>query len=221
MDYQGTIEQGAKIFERASAGFADAVHQRHLLQVGFVDRLIGRLVDHLKEQGIYDEALLILTSDHGASYREGSPRRTFRKENAADIVLIPLFVKVPGQESGVIRDRPVETVDILPTIASLLSIDMPFEVDGQSLIDVHLPERQSRIFIRRNLSSIELIEIEDFADVAELSLTRKVDRFGTGTDEGLYSVGGTASLLGVDVSEYVDPRGSDVKVKLSRPTGSR
>ena len=216
-DYQGTLEQGERLFERASAGFADAVHQRHLLQVGFVDQLLGRLLDRLKEQRIYDEALIIITADHGASYREGMHRRNFRKENAADIILIPLIVKVPGQESGIISDRPVETVDILPTIASVLSIDTPFGVDGQSLIDFDLPERESRTFIRRNSSRIRPTEVEDLADLAELSSKRKVDRFGTGTDKGLYSVRGTASLLGVDVSEYADPRGSDVRVRVSRP----
>ena len=216
-DYQGTLEQGERLFERASAGFADAVHQRHLLQVGFVDQLLGRLLDRLKEQRIYDEALIIITADHGASYREGMHRRNFRKENAADIILIPLIVKVPGQESGIISDRPVETVDILPTIASVLSIDTPFGVDGQSLIDFDLPEKESRTFIRRNSSRIRPTEVEDLADLAELSLKRKVDRFGTGTDEELYSVRGTASLLGVDVSEYADPRGSDVRVRVNSP----
>ena len=216
-DYQGTLEQGESLFERASAGFADAVHQRHLLQVGFVDQLLGRLLDRLKEQRIYDEALIIITADHGASYREGMHRRNFSKENAADILLIPLIVKVPGQESGIISDRPVETVDILPTIASVLSIDTPFGVDGQSLIDFDLPERESRTFIRRNSSRIRPTEVEDLADLAELSLKRKLNRFGTGTDEELYSVRGTASLLGVDVSEYADPRGSDVRVRVSSP----
>lgn len=216
-DYQQTVEQGERLFERASAGFADAVQQRHLLQVGLVDQLLGQLLDHLKERDIYDDALIVLTADHGASHREGTPRRTFTDENAADIMLIPLLVKVPGQTSGILSDRLVETVDILPTIASVLSIDTPFGVDGQSLIDFDLPERETRTLIRRNLSRIRPAEIEDFADVAALSLKRKVDRFGTGTDEGLYSVGGTASLLGVDVSEYADPRGSDVRVRVSRP----
>ena len=195
-DYQGTLEQGERLFERASAGFADAVHQRHLLQVGFVDQLLGRLLDRLKEQRIYDEALIIITADHGASYREGMHRRNFRKENAADIILIPLIVKVPGQESGIISDRPVETVDILPTIASVLSIDTPFGVDGQSLIDFDLPERESRTFIRRNSSRIRPTEVEDLADLAELSSKRKVDRFGTGTDKGLYSVAWNRELAG-------------------------
>ncbi len=216
-DYQGTFEQSERLFERASAGFADVVHQRHLLQVGFVDHLLGRLLDRLKEQGIYDEALIIITADHGASYREGMSRRTFREENSADIILIPLFVKVPGQVTGIISDRPVETIDILPTIASVLSIDMPFDVDGQSLIDFTLPERGSKTFIRRNLSRIRPIEVENLADVAERILQSKVNRFGTGTDEGLYSVGGTASLLGVNAAEYADPRRSDVRVTVGRP----
>ncbi len=213
-DYQGTLEQGARLFENASAAFADAVHQRHLLQVGFVDQLLGRLRDQLKAQEIYDEALIIITADHGASYREGRPRRGFREEDPADLLLVPLFVKVPGQESGIVSDRLVETVDILPTVASVLAIDTPVGVDGQSLIEFDLPEREKRTFIRRSQSRLRPTEVEDLTDVSALSLKRKVDRFGTGTSEGLYSVSGSAHLLGLDVGVHADGRGSDVRVRV-------
>ena len=77
-DYQGRDENGAGLFRRAGPDYADALHQRHLLQVGFVDTLIGRMVARLRELGIYDRALVIVTADHGASYREGMPRRSAR-----------------------------------------------------------------------------------------------------------------------------------------------
>ncbi len=46
-DYQGRDENGAGLFRRVGPDYADALHQRHLLQVGFVDTLIGRLVARL------------------------------------------------------------------------------------------------------------------------------------------------------------------------------
>ena len=84
-DYQGREVNGARLFEASSATFADVTHQRHLLQVGFVDSLVGKLLGRLRELGIYDEALVVVTSDHGTSYRDGVPRRVLTPDNYADV----------------------------------------------------------------------------------------------------------------------------------------
>ena len=52
-DPQGRQVGGKRLFEATDRGFVDALYQRHLLQVGFVDRLLGRLVDRLREQNVY------------------------------------------------------------------------------------------------------------------------------------------------------------------------
>ena len=111
--------------------YADALHQRHLLQVGFVDTLVGRLVARLRELGIYDRTLLIVTADHGASYREGMPRRNATERNLADIVRVPLFIKRPGQKAGAVVDGVAESVDILPTIADVWACACPFKSMGR------------------------------------------------------------------------------------------
>ena len=46
-------------------------YQRHLLQVGFTDRLLGRLIARLRETGLWDRALVVVTADHGVSFRVG------------------------------------------------------------------------------------------------------------------------------------------------------
>ena len=73
------IYRGKRLFEGMSAAYADTLHQRHLAQVGFVDRLLGDLIGRLREVGVYDEALVIITADHGASYREGRARRQLQR----------------------------------------------------------------------------------------------------------------------------------------------
>ena len=49
--------------------------QRYLLQLGFVDRLLGRLVARLKSQGMYDDTLIVVTADHGFAWQVGVPTR--------------------------------------------------------------------------------------------------------------------------------------------------
>ena len=75
-------------------------YQRHLLQVGYTDHLLGRLVSRLKREGIYDRALIVVTADHGAAYRVGEERRRLTASNVADIAAVPLLIKAPGQSDG-------------------------------------------------------------------------------------------------------------------------
>jgi hypothetical protein len=46
-----------------------------------------------------------------------------------------LFIKAPNQSAGVVSDAPIEGVDILPTLADMLDIEVPWPVDGSSVLD--------------------------------------------------------------------------------------
>ncbi|HEX6211842.1 MAG TPA: sulfatase-like hydrolase/transferase, partial [Methylomirabilota bacterium] len=121
-------------------------HQQHLLQAGVADRLVGRLVERLRAAGLYDRALVVITADHGIAFQPGQPLREFREINAAEIARVPLIVKYPAEvgTSGLVSDRRVETIDIVPTVAEVLEVALPWSADGQSLLDTTSPERQSR-----------------------------------------------------------------------------
>ncbi|MBD0291655.1 MAG: sulfatase-like hydrolase/transferase, partial [Thermoleophilia bacterium] len=72
--------------------------QRHLLQLGYTDRLLGRLLARLRRTGMYRRSLVVVTADHGISFRGGDKRREPTRTNLAELAFIPLFVKAPGQE---------------------------------------------------------------------------------------------------------------------------
>ena len=109
--------------------------QRHLLQVGYVDRLLGKFLTRLHRVGLWDKALVIVTPDHGISFRGGDLRRRPTRKNLAELAFTPLFVKLPGQQEGrVVDSRHVSTLDILPTIADVLGITIPWHVDGTSML---------------------------------------------------------------------------------------
>lgn len=116
-------------------------YQRYLLQIGMVDGLVGELIAEMKARGWYDEALLIVTADHGKSFKPGTAKRDLAVDNAGELLRVPLFVKVPGQREGGVNDRPVASIDILPTIADVLGAALPFEVAGQSMLAPSFPER--------------------------------------------------------------------------------
>jgi hypothetical protein len=96
------------------------------------------MVAELEASGLYDDALVVLTADHGASFRpDGAMRgiegQTLDAGRQSDILWVPLFIKEPGQTEGEISDANVLTIDILPTIADVLDIDLPYPVDGRSV----------------------------------------------------------------------------------------
>ncbi len=196
MDHQGRKERGMGLFWRASPAYVDAVHQRHLLQVAYVDHLVGRLVARLRALGAYDEALVVITADHGASYKEGTSRRSPRGTNLADIMLVPLFVKLPGQTHGEAIDRNVENVDLLPTIADVVGTPLPFEVDGRSLLDQNPPERTLKRIFDVGPTKVRVREVTQWEPLLQRSLARKHARFGAGDQARLYSTPGTQALLG-------------------------
>jgi hypothetical protein len=104
--------------------------QRHILQLQAADQLLGGYVDALRDAGTYDDALVIVTADHGACFDPRQPIRGLTDENYDQIMWTPLVVKAPGQSSGRIDDSDVRSVDILPTIADTLGIEVPWAVDG-------------------------------------------------------------------------------------------
>ena len=107
--------------------------QRHLLEVAYLDRFVVGLLRRLDETGLYDRALVIVTADHGISFRPGGWKRHVTRENVADIGVVPLFVKYPGQREGREDRRGAQTIDVLPTVADVLGIGLPWSVDGRSL----------------------------------------------------------------------------------------
>lgn len=107
--------------------------QRHLLQTAFADRLVGQLLQRLRDAGIFDEALIVVTADHGISFRPGTKVRALEQANLEDIAGVPLWIKRPGQRTASVDPRPTSAVDLLPTIAATLDIRPPWQVDGADL----------------------------------------------------------------------------------------
>ncbi len=108
----------------------DQSFQRHILQVQYVDRLLGSLLRRLRMSGFYDRAVIVVTSDHGASFRARQNRRALTAGNLPEIAPVPFIVKYPGQREGRVSDRAVRTVDVLPTIAKAAGVSVPWKTDG-------------------------------------------------------------------------------------------
>jgi hypothetical protein len=177
----------------SDAFLVDQGYQRYLLQLGFADRLLGAIVRRLRSTGMYDSSLLIVVADHGVSFHPEGRRRAFTEANLDDVVFVPLLVKRPGQENGDVVDDPVQTIDILPTIADVLGVHVPWRLDGRSLLG---PRRRERfVFIGdRERFTGDPATLEERRGV---SLERQVSLFGSGSAlPGLYGIGPHRELVG-------------------------
>ena len=158
-------------------------YQRHLLQLGFADRELGRLLRHLEDTGLYDDALIVVTADHGIAFDVGRyDRRRITRANAAQIGSIPLFVKAPGQRRGAVDDAYVETVDILPTIVDVLDVRPRARMDGSSAFGPEVRRRRHvRILARDTLRPLRFGAAE-WERAKAAALARKLRLFGVGAD---------------------------------------
>ena len=191
--------------------------QRHLLQVGATDMLLGELVKRLKETGIYDKAMVVVLSDHGISFRVGATdRRTIVPANAHDIAPIPLFIKYPHQRRGRVDHGLVRTYDILPTIARRIGLRLPRGLTGR-VASSRAIDRRRRITVlsRAKIGRIKISRARLMA-LKRRALRRKVALFGSGR-RTLFDFGPNRGLRGRPVKRFRVVESGSLGVRLNDP----
>jgi arylsulfatase A-like enzyme len=101
-----------------------------------VDAQLGRLFDGLREQGSWDDTLVVLTSDHGEQL--GDHWLTEKLGWFDQSFHVPCIVRDPRSAAdgtrGSVIDRFTENVDLMPTVLEWLGLDAPLQCDGSSLL---------------------------------------------------------------------------------------
>lgn len=128
-------------------GLVNEYAQRHVLQMAYVDSLLGELLNKLKKEHLYDDSLIVLVADHGASYTAGDFNRRVSASNLADLMFVPLLIKLPGEKTAEKSDIDAETTDILPSIADLLGVKLPWKATGVSLFGPRRPVRPQKVIL--------------------------------------------------------------------------
>ena len=99
--------------------------------VSFVDYQMGRIIQVLKDRGMYDDTLILLTADHGEAL--GDYRNMGKRTMLDTAARVPFIMKVPGMAAGQ-RNDVCSLVDVAPTLLSYAGIDYdPAEYDGVNL----------------------------------------------------------------------------------------
>ena len=106
------------------------------------DENIGKLIQYLKDNGLYENTIIVLTSDHGGLSTRGKNNRIIPTSNAPfragkgwiyeGGIKVPLIVKVPSGKSGIEKESLVLGMDVFPTITELALNKKIEGIDGQS-----------------------------------------------------------------------------------------
>ena len=196
-------------------GIVDQNHERHLLQLAYTDKLVGQLIQRLKEQGLYDKSLLLLTADHGDGFTVGNKARSLGDRNAHELMWVPMFIKAPNQTEGRIDDRNWEHVDLLPTLADMVGIEVPWKVDG--FAETGAPKRTRTQKYWYGIPGHRLTQDGPAAFATTLrGVTDTLIRAHQNGERGIYQYGATADWIYKSPSEIgqVTP-GGNLKAEVS------
>ena len=98
--------------------------KRYLLQVEFVDLLIGELIKKLESVDLFDQSVIAITADHGVAFQPGRSRRLLDVDDPSgyqplDLAAVPLIIKAPFQRQAEIDDSLTSLVGLTPRILEL------------------------------------------------------------------------------------------------------
>jgi choline-sulfatase len=97
------------------------------------DAAFGELLDLLGRRGILEDTVIVFVSDHGEEFLEHGGWEHGRTLHA-EMLDVPLIVRVPGLKSGKVVQRQVQQADVVPTVLDLLGLPVAAGVDGRSLV---------------------------------------------------------------------------------------
>tara|TARA_S200000501_G_scaffold24743_1_gene21442 strand:+ start:10514 stop:11920 length:1407 start_codon:yes stop_codon:yes gene_type:complete len=144
-----TIKEGDAItlLNQRNAKYASMVHA--------TDNNIGKIIKYLKENDIYDNTLIVFTSDNGglSTQRRVAPTSVYPLRAGKGWlyeggIRIPQLIKLPNQTESKLISEPVVSYDLFPTIANLLNLSYKVDdIDGVDLSNLFVKKDINRDFI--------------------------------------------------------------------------
>src|SRR5271165_496331 len=116
-------------------------------EIAYADSAVANWIAFLKKAGAYDNALIVVTGDHGEGLGEhGEETHGLFLYDAT--LHVPLILKMPlkaagAGDHGAVIDAQVRTTDILPTILAATGVAAPAELNGESLLPLIDAQSQS------------------------------------------------------------------------------
>ncbi|WP_372774757.1 sulfatase [Mangrovibacterium sp.] len=133
-----------------------------------IDWSVGQILSTLKEQGIDENTIVLVTSDNGAT-KKGSnkPLRGHKGQTLEGGMRMPTVIRWPAKiEAGIEIDHLLTTMDLLPTFANLIGADIPSDriIDGKDILPVLIDGAESphEYFFYSHWGTLEAVRWKDW-----------------------------------------------------------
>lgn len=115
--------------------FVGPFERNYAQEIQYLDQWIGQVVADLKKANLYDQSVIVFTSDHGEEFYEHGGwwhGTTLHEEQ----IRVPLLVKLPQQRnSGGVEETLASIIDVAPTLLRAADLNVPPEMRGRTLFD--------------------------------------------------------------------------------------
>jgi arylsulfatase A-like enzyme len=172
---------------RESYGFGDSETDRYRSELAFVDEQLSRLLRFLREEGWYDDSLIMVFADHGESFGEHDH---FHHHYLVYpwLVNVPLMWRAPDTEPGRV-DAPVHLMDVTPSVLHFLGLPAPAGIRGSSLLAGSPPKTRLLFSEEISISGRMMLQYRNQPAKSEAELFARLVRLENGP--------GYSSKLGV------------------------
>lgn len=130
-------------------------HAAYAAMISYLDENVGKLVAKLKELGVYDNTLIIFTSDNGPTFKGGADPEWFesagvlgsnKRKIKASVddggIRVPMIASWPGKIKAGSKTNLISAFwDVMPTLCDVVKIDTPKDSDGISMLPTLLGEK--------------------------------------------------------------------------------
>ena len=137
-----------RLFDKYKSLTPSAHVARYWAMCEFFDETCGQLLDHLDEQKLADNTIVIYVTDNGWIQDPDKPQYGPKsKQSQYDGgVRTPILVRWPGHAKPQVIDTPISSLDILPTVLDAVGVARPNELPGVSLLDPTAIQKRDTIF---------------------------------------------------------------------------
>jgi len=140
--YDDTLREDNYMWNK---GDFDEMQTRYAATLTMADRWLGKLLDELERQNMFDDTLIIFTTDHGEMHgQQGGIVGKNHCHAYNELAHLPLFVHLPGnQNAGERRNQLTQSVDLFPTLTQYFNTTINHSIHGIPFLDIAINNNEN------------------------------------------------------------------------------
>jgi arylsulfatase A-like enzyme len=159
-------------------------------EIRYCDYHIGKIIQYLKSEDLFEDSVIIITSDHGESFFEhGACDHGFTLYN--EEIEVPLLMRFPESLDFTINDHfKPQLIDIGVTLLNIIGAEFPYEVDGLSFVSLdnkrNNEQTRQKIYSEEYMKGVPKVAIieEDMKYIYHIPQEKIVEVYNLSEDEG-------------------------------------